>query len=48
LTKDEILGMSSMPAFAPSYPRGSYRFLRREYLIATYETDGQTLCARLY
>jgi acetoacetate decarboxylase len=47
LTKDEILSVSSMPAFAPSYPRGPYRFVRREYLIVTYETDPDALRAAL-
>lgn len=28
-----------MPAFAPSYPRGPYRFINREYLVITYETN---------
>ncbi|NEU13192.1 acetoacetate decarboxylase [Methylobacterium sp. BTF04] len=43
MTRDEILGVPSMPAFSPSYPRGPYRFLRREYLIVTYETDPDAL-----
>ena len=29
----------SMPVFSPSYPRGPFRFIRREYLIVTYETE---------
>ena len=36
-----------MPAFAPSYPRGPHRFVRREYLIITYETDPAGLRAAL-
>ncbi|MCJ2130151.1 acetoacetate decarboxylase [Methylobacterium sp. E-045] len=43
MTRDEILHVPSMPAFSPSYPRGPYRFLRREYLIITYETDADAL-----
>ncbi len=39
MTRDEILAATSMPVFSPSYPRGPYRFVRREYLIVTYETD---------
>lgn len=39
MTRDEILSTASMPAFAPSYPHGPFRFMRREYLIVTYETD---------
>lgn len=29
----------SMPLNSPSYPRGPYRFINREFLIITYETD---------
>jgi len=29
----------SMPLTSPAYPRGPYRFVNREYLIITYETD---------
>ncbi|MCL9684026.1 acetoacetate decarboxylase [Legionella maioricensis] len=29
----------AMPLSNPSYPRGPYRFINREYLIITYETD---------
>ena len=47
MTRDEILRASSMPAFAPSYPRGPYRFARGEYLIVTYETDPAALRAAL-
>ena len=43
MTRDEILRIPSMPAFSPSYPRGPYRFIRREYLIITYETDPEAL-----
>jgi acetoacetate decarboxylase len=33
----------SMPLHDPSYPRGPYRFINREYLIITYRTDRETL-----
>src|SRR5262245_8683178 len=41
MTRDEFLKTPSMPAFAPSYPHGPFRFVRREYLpvIITYERD---------
>ena len=39
MTRDDILAASSMPLFSPSYPRGPFRFVRREYLIITYRTD---------
>ncbi|CEK09993.1 acetoacetate decarboxylase [Legionella hackeliae] len=29
----------AMPFSCPSYPRGPYRFINREYMIITYETD---------
>lgn len=33
----------SMPLHSPSYPRGPYRFVSREYLIITYRTDPAAL-----
>jgi acetoacetate decarboxylase len=39
MKRDEILNVSAMPAAAPSYPRGPYRFVNREYFIVSYETD---------
>jgi acetoacetate decarboxylase len=47
MTREDILSAPSMPAFSPSYPRGPYRFIRREYLIITYETDPEALRAAL-
>ncbi len=47
MTRDEILNTPSMPAIAPSYPHGPFRFVRREYLIVTYETDADALRAAL-
>lgn len=47
MTRDDILATPSMPAFAPSYPHGPFRFIRREYLIITYETDPDALRAAL-
>jgi acetoacetate decarboxylase len=35
----------AMPLTSPSYPRGSYRFVNREYLIITYETDPEAIAA---
>lgn len=39
----DILRLSSMPAASPSYPRGPYRFIDREYFIITYESDPQAI-----
>src|SRR5438067_2145566 len=35
----DILHTPSMPIASPSYPRGPYRFVNREYFIVTYESD---------
>jgi acetoacetate decarboxylase len=35
----DVMNLSSMPMASPSYPRGPYRFIDREYLIVTYESD---------
>jgi acetoacetate decarboxylase len=39
MTRDELLAAASMPVAGPSYPRGPYRFINREYLIVSYESD---------
>lgn len=43
----EILQLPSMPMASPSYPRGPYRFIDREYLIVTYESDPLAIRAAL-
>lgn len=40
---DDILQMPSMPIASPSYPRGPYRFINREYFTITYESDPQAI-----
>ncbi|HWK46513.1 MAG TPA: acetoacetate decarboxylase [Stellaceae bacterium] len=35
----------AMPIFSPSYPRGPYRFVHREYMVITYESDPQLVRA---
>ena len=42
-----ILQLASMPIASPSYPRGPYRFIDREYLIITYESDPDAIRAAL-
>src|SRR5271155_5339523 len=39
MKEQDILNVSSMPMVSPSYPRGPYRFIGREYLIIRYESD---------
>jgi acetoacetate decarboxylase len=36
---DEILAQPSMPIAGPSFPRGPYRFVDREYFIVSYISD---------
>ncbi len=43
MTPAEILSLAAMPPANPSYPRGPYRFLGREYLVITYETDPEAI-----
>ena len=43
MRKDEILKLPSMPAAGPSYPAGPYRFVDREYMVITYETDPEVI-----
>lgn len=37
--EDVIESAFSMPLTSPAYPKGPYRFINREFLIITYETD---------
>ena len=39
MNRDQIKQAFAMPAYSPTYPPGPYRFINREYLIITYETD---------
>lgn len=43
LKKEDILKLPSGPAISPSFPFGPYRFIDREYLIISYETDPEAL-----
>lgn len=47
MNAQDILQLSSMPAASPSYPRGPYRFIDREYLIITYQSDPEAIRAAL-
>lgn len=47
MQRHEILALPSMPAASPSYPRGPYRFVDREYFIITYESDPAAIRAAL-
>jgi len=47
MNKTDILSIPGMPAAAPSYPKGPYRFVNREYFIITYESDPDAIRAAL-
>lgn len=44
---EDIRHLSSMPLASPSYPRGPYRFIDREYLIISYESEPEAIRAAL-
>jgi acetoacetate decarboxylase len=39
MKKSDILNLASMPILSPSYPKAPNRFVNREYLNISYETD---------
>ena len=47
MNRSDILLLPSMPAASPVFPRGPYRFVNREYLIITYESDPDAVRAAL-
>ena len=40
---EDILHWPSMPLASPSYPKGPYRFVDREYMVITSETDPEVI-----
>jgi acetoacetate decarboxylase len=47
MRKDDVLNLPSMPLASPSYPAGPYRFINREYMVISYETDPAAIRAQL-
>src|SRR6202045_2280324 len=47
MRKANILKLQSIPMAGPSYPAGPYRFVNREFLVITYETDPDLIRAGL-
>ena len=43
----DVLDLASMPLAGPSYPKGPYRFVDREYMVISYETDPDIIRAQL-
>jgi acetoacetate decarboxylase len=44
---EDVVRLRSTPIASPSFPAGPYRFVDREYLTITYETDPAALRAQL-
>src|ERR1700754_1625833 len=47
MRKADVLKLPSMPTARPSYPVCPYRFVNREFLVITYETDPDVIRAGL-
>jgi acetoacetate decarboxylase len=47
MRKKDVLDLPSMPAASPRYPAGPYRFVNREYMIISYETDPEVIREQL-
>ena len=47
MRKADVLKLPSMPLAGPSYPAGPYRFVDREFLVISYETDPDLIRAGL-
>ncbi len=43
MKKQDILNLDSMPAISPSYPKGPYRFIDREYFIIIYKSSPEKI-----
>lgn len=39
MKKSDVLNLPSMPLQSPTFPRGPYRFFRRQYLVISYQSD---------
>ena len=47
MNRETILAAPSMPVAGPSYPAGPYRFIHREFMVITYESDPELIRAQL-
>ena len=47
MRKQDVLQLPSMPAAGPSYPAGPYRFINREFMVITYESDPEAIREQL-
>ena len=47
MKKSDVLKLPSMPLQSPTFPRGPYRFFRRQYLVISYASDPAAIRAAL-
>jgi len=43
MKKSDVLKLPSMPLQSPTFPRGPYRFFRRQYLVISYKSDAAAI-----
>ncbi len=43
MKKSDVLKLPSMPLQSPTFPRGPYRFFRRQYLVVSYQSDAAAI-----
>ena len=43
MKKSDVLKLPSMPLQSPTFPRGPYRFFRRQYLVISYTSDAAAI-----
>jgi len=43
MKKSDVLKLPSMPLQSPTFPRGPYRFFRRQYLVISYRSDAAAI-----
>ena len=47
MKKSDVIALASMPLQSPTFPRGPYKFFKREYLVIHYRTDPALIRAAL-
>jgi len=47
MRKADVIKLPSMPLAGPSYPAGPYRFIDREYMVISYQTDPDAIREQL-
>ena len=47
MKKSDVKALASMPLQSPTFPRGPYKFFKRQYLVIRYTTDPALIRAAL-